>query len=65
MKKYILRSTGNSNFMFVVALKNVYYLTHNPNDATRFNTIGDAMKKSVQIKEKDNMLFQAVPVKDC
>lgn len=68
MKKYILRSVRQSPFgyvMFVVSLKYLYYFTSNPDDATRFETIGEAMEKSVIIKERNNMLFQVVPVEEC
>lgn len=69
MAKYVLRSlTDEKNenyFMFVSYLgDNVYYLTWNPKNATRFDTIGDAMKKSAEIYEKDKRRFQAIPVEE-
>lgn len=63
MKKYILKSvTDNEDCCFVVLLKNVYYFTHSVVDATRFDTIGDAMRKSVEIYNSHKRRFQVFPV---
>lgn len=58
-RKYILRheTTRDNNtkeYSFVVLMNNnLFYLTYNPNDATRFDSIGDAMKKIAEINEKN------------
>lgn len=66
MKKHILRSVPNDknekDFQFVVVLENNYYFTHNPDDATRFDNIGDAMKKSIEIYDEHKRKFQVFPV---
>lgn len=66
-KKYILQETSNNGKLlpsFVVLLNNGtdYYLTYDDAKATRFDTIGEAMKKSVEFKEKKNNLYKAVAV---
>lgn len=61
-KKFILCLNENHQKLFVVDNQSFYYLTYNPNDATRFNAIGDAMKKSVEIQNKDGYLFQVISI---
>lgn len=69
MKKYILRSmpdVKNKNyFMFVTCVDDKrYFLCWNPKDATRFNTIGDAMRVSAEIYKTDMRKFQVIPVEE-
>lgn len=67
-KRYILQEILNNKPVqsFVVLLNNGtdYYLTYDYTQATRFDTIGDAMKKSVEFRIKKNGNYKAVSVYD-
>lgn len=68
MKKYILRSMpdvkNKTYFQYVVLSNDFYNFTHDFEKATRFNTIGDAMRKSAEIYTKHKCKFQAYPIEE-